>query len=95
LSSFRTCKIQILSNPACSYTRSYSKGKIADDLNIISLLAEIVYPGQIRLVFTINNGELHLLVAYVTSVTLFTFEIDKKGNLIYANICSIVGTEKE
>jgi hypothetical protein len=74
------------------YKRPNSKRKIADDFNIIPVLADIDYPGRIRSVFTINDGESHLLVAYITSLISFTFEIDKKGNFIYANICSIVDT---
>ncbi len=63
------------------YTCSYSKGRMADDLNIISVLSDIDYPDRIRSVFTINDGEPHLLVAYITSLTPFTFEIDEKVTL--------------
>ncbi len=67
-------------------TRYYAEGKIADDSNIIFLLDGIEYPGRIRSIFTIEDGEPHLLVAYITNLTPLTCEIDENENFVYSNI---------
>jgi hypothetical protein len=67
--------------------RSYSEGKVADDSNIIFLLHGIEHPGKIRSIFTIDDGEPYLLVAYITNLTPLTCEIDENENFVYPNIC--------
>jgi hypothetical protein len=48
--------------------------------NIIFLLDGIEYPGKIRTIFTIDDGEPHLLVAYITNLIPLTCKIDEKDN---------------
>jgi hypothetical protein len=67
-------------------TRAYAEGKVADDSNIIFALDHVQHPGKIRSIFTIDDGEPHLLVAYMTNLTSFTCEIDGKQNFVYHNI---------
>ncbi|CAF4969602.1 unnamed protein product, partial [Rotaria socialis] len=44
------------------------------------------YPGKIRSIFTIDDGEPHLLVAYIANLTPLTCEIDDTENFVYDNI---------
>ena len=67
-------------------TRTYAEGKVADDSNIIFDLDNVQHPGKIRSIFTIDGGEPHLLMAYMTNLTAFTSEIDDNENFVYHNI---------
>lgn len=67
-------------------TRSYSEKKIADDSNIFFLLDGVVYPGRIRTIFTIDDGEPHLIVAYLRELTPLTCAIDEDENFTYPHI---------
>jgi hypothetical protein len=67
-------------------TRSYAEKKIADDSNIVFLLNGIEYPGRIRAIFTIDNGEPLLLVAYLLNLIPFTCAIDTNENFVYPHI---------
>jgi hypothetical protein len=69
-------------------TRSYSEGKAADDSNIIFLLNGVKYPGKVRTIFTVDDGEPHLLVGYLVNLIPLTCEIDEKENFVYSNIVS-------
>ncbi|CAF1058031.1 unnamed protein product [Rotaria magnacalcarata] len=67
-------------------TRTYAEGKVADDSNIIFIFDNVQYPGKIRSIFTIDDGEPHLLVAYIANLTPLTCEIDDTENFVYDNI---------
>ncbi|CAM2716170.1 unnamed protein product [Rotaria socialis] len=54
-------------------TRTYAEGKVADDSNIIFIFDNVQYPGKIRSIFTIDDGEPHLLVAYIANLTPLTY----------------------
>ncbi|CAM4819408.1 unnamed protein product [Rotaria magnacalcarata] len=67
-------------------TRSYATNKIADDSNIIFLLDGIEYPGRIRAIFTLDNDEPYLLVAYLRDLNPLTCAINVSENFAYPNI---------
>ncbi|CAF1484871.1 unnamed protein product [Adineta steineri] len=69
-------------------TRTYAEGKVADDSNIIFVLDRVQRPGKIRAIFTIDDGEPHLLMAYITVLSPFTCQIDENENFTYHNILS-------
>ncbi|CAF2149385.1 unnamed protein product, partial [Rotaria magnacalcarata] len=67
-------------------TRSYATNKIADDSNIIFLLDGIEYPGRVRAIFTLDNDEPYLLVAYLRDLNPLTCAINVSENFAYPNI---------
>ncbi|CAF3351918.1 unnamed protein product [Rotaria socialis] len=67
-------------------TRTYADGKAADDSNIIFIFDNVQHPGKIRSIFTIDDGEPHLLVVYIANLTPLTCEIDDTENFVYRNI---------
>ncbi|CAF1674104.1 unnamed protein product, partial [Rotaria magnacalcarata] len=66
--------------------RTYAEGKVADDSNIIFIFDNVQYRGKIRSIFTIDDGEPHLLVGYIANLTPLTCEIDDTENFVYHNI---------
>ncbi|CAF4169948.1 unnamed protein product [Rotaria magnacalcarata] len=67
-------------------TRSYATNKIADDSNIIFLLDGIEYSSRIRAIFTLDNDEPYLLVAYLRDLNPLTYAINVNENVAYPNI---------
>ena len=64
-------------------TRSYAEQKVSDDSNITFLLNGEEYPGRIRSIFTFDNSEPYLLVAYLSNLKPFNCDIDTNGTFSY------------
>lgn len=63
-------------------TRTDAENKLADDSNIIMfILNGNEYPGRIRSVCTIDDGEPFLIVGYLSNLTPFSCKMD--GNKIF------------
>ncbi|CAM4833596.1 unnamed protein product [Rotaria magnacalcarata] len=67
-------------------TRSYATNKIADDSNITFLPDGIEYSSRIRAIFTLDNDEPYLLVAYLRDLNPLTCAINVNENFAYPNI---------
>ncbi|CAF4340227.1 unnamed protein product [Rotaria magnacalcarata] len=67
-------------------TQSYATNKIADDSNIIFLPDGIEYSSRIRAIFTLDNDEPYLLVAYLRDLNPLTCAINVNENFAYPNI---------
>ncbi|CAF2036691.1 unnamed protein product [Rotaria magnacalcarata] len=81
--------LQFLPEPIAAFglcTRSYATNKIVDDSNIIFLLDGIEYPGRIRAIFTLDNDEPYLLVAYLRDLNPLTCAINVNEKFAYPNI---------
>ena len=49
-------------------------------------MCNVRYPGRIRTIFTMDDGEPHLIVAYLWNLTPLTCAIDRDEDFIYPNI---------
>ena len=67
-------------------TRTYGENKVADDSNILFILNGNEYPGRIRSVCTIDDGEPFLIVGYLSNLTPFSCEMNDNKIFHYPNI---------